>query len=201
MGNKASADCLAGMSRMSRLHYLDVGEIHSLVEALTHDQFPGTPAFHLAGAEGLARLESALAQPRWPHHRIAQQKAAALHYSLNKNHPFVDGNKRLAVTAMGWFLFRNGFVLFTTNDHLVDFALRVADDRLSRDASAIWIARRALRTTWSDLRIQKWSAALSGDEFAEIQGALEAASSSASDDRATRFMASVANLLHQGRVR
>ena len=72
---------------MSRLHYLDEGEIHSIVEALTQDQFPGTPAFQLAGAEGVARLESALAQPHWPHHRTAQQKAAALHYSLNKNHP------------------------------------------------------------------------------------------------------------------
>ena len=46
---------------MSRLHYLDEGDIHSIVEALTQDQFPGPPAFQLAGAEGAARMESALA--------------------------------------------------------------------------------------------------------------------------------------------
>ena len=76
---------------MNRLHYLDEHEIRSIAESLTRDLFPGTPAFRLAGAEGAARLESALAQPRWAHHRTAQRKAAALHYSLNKNHPYVDG--------------------------------------------------------------------------------------------------------------
>ena len=105
---------------MSRLHYLDEAEVHGIVEVLTLDLFPGTPAFHPAGREGAARLESALAQPLWPHHRTAQQKAAALHYSLNKNHPFVDGSKRMAVTAMAWFLFSNGFLLLATSDQLVD---------------------------------------------------------------------------------
>ena len=93
--------------------------MHGIVEVLTLDLFPGTPAFHPAGREGVARLESALAQPHWPHHRTAQQKAAALHYSLNKNHPFVDGNKRMAVTAMAWFLFSNGFMLLATSDQLL----------------------------------------------------------------------------------
>ena len=149
---------------MSRLHYIGRPEVHGIVEALTRNLFPGTPAFHLAGPQGEARLESALAQPHWPHHRTAQQKAAALHYSLNKNHPFVDGNKRLAVAAMEWFLFRNGFALFATNDHLVDFALRVADDRLSREDSAHWIERRALRAGWTDERVRRWHNSLSRDE-------------------------------------
>ena len=157
---------------MSRLHYLDEHEIRSIAESLTRDLFPGTPAFRLAGAEGAARLESALAQPRWPHHRTAQRKAAALHYSLNKNHPFVDGNKRMAVAATDWFLVRNGFWLMTRNDRLVEFALQVADDRLSRDASAHWIERRAFRATWTWGRTKKWVGALAPDEAADVADAV-----------------------------
>ena len=182
---------------MSRLHYLDEDEVRSIVETLTRDQFPGTQAFQLAGPQGAARLESALAQPRWPHHRTAQQKAAALHYSLNKNHPFVDGNKRFAVTAVEWFLFRNGFVLFATNDRLVDFSLRVADDRLSRDASALWIEKRAIRITWTDQRLQRWKGSLSRDELAEVREGSAAPPSSAPSDRTARFMAYIAGFLEE----
>ena len=156
---------------MSRLYYLDEYEIHSIVELLTQDLFPGTPAFQLAGTEGAGRLDSALAQPRLPYHRTAQRKAAALHYSLNKNHPFVDGNKRLAVAAMEWFLFRNGFALMATNEQVFDFALRVAKDDLSRDESARWIERRALRGTWSAERIFKFFTSLSPDELWEAMRA------------------------------
>ena len=143
---------------MSRLHYLGETDIHDIVAWLTRDMFPDTPAFQLAGSEGAGRLSSALAQPRLPYHRTAQRKAAALHFSLNKNHPFVDGNKRLAVAAMEWFLFRNDFAVMATNDQLLDFALRVADNRLSRDASAEWIEARAFRATWSERRRRRWVA-------------------------------------------
>ena len=158
---------------MSRLHYLDEEDVREIVEVLTRDQFPSTRAFQLAGAEGVARLQSALAQPHWPHYRTAQQKAAALHYSLNKNHPYVDGNKRLAVSAMAWFLSRNGFALLTTSDRLVDFALRVADDRLSRDESARWIERRALRETWSPARTRRFFFSLPLDDLRELMRAPE----------------------------
>lgn len=112
-----------------------------IVEALTLDLFPELPAFQLAGAEGRGRLRSALAQPRWEQHRTAQVKAAVLHHRLNKNHPYVDGNKRFAVTAMEWFLFGNHSVLLATNDELVQFSLRVADDRLSRTRACSGLRR------------------------------------------------------------
>ncbi len=184
---------------MSRLHYLNEDEIRGLVEWLTRDLFPGMPAFQLAGQEGAARLESALAQPHWSHHRTAQQKAAVLHYSLNKNHPYVDGNKRLAVAAMEWFLFRNDFALIATNDQLVDFALRVADDRLSRDASAEWIAQRAIRSSWTDQRVQKWADSLSADAMGDMGAALAAAPPSPSGGPTTQFLESVRNM-HQQRA-
>ncbi|MDE2696456.1 MAG: type II toxin-antitoxin system death-on-curing family toxin [Chloroflexota bacterium] len=158
---------------MTRLHYIDEPEVSGIVGWLTRDLFPGTPAFRLAGDEGAARLDSALAQPRSPYYRTAQRKAAALHYSLNKNHPFVDGNKRLAATATEWFLLRNHFVLLTNNDRIVEFSLQVADNRLSREASTVWIEKRAFRLTWDERRMNRWFRSLTADERLETMGALD----------------------------
>ena len=52
----------------------------------------------------MAALESAIAQPRATFdgidlHTTATGKAAALAYSLALNHPFIDGNKRVAQDA------------------------------------------------------------------------------------------------------
>lgn len=174
---------------MSRLHYLDEREVRSIIETLTHDLFPETPAFQLAGDEGAGRLDSALAQPQWRHYRTAQQKAAALHFSINKNHPYVDGNKRLAVAAMEWFLFRNSFALMATSEELLDFSLRVADDRLTREESARWVHARALRTTWTEERIHTWFEALTTERLDELVAAR------------TEFLAAVAGLVERGIIK
>ena len=57
----------------------------------------------------MAALESAVAQPRATFdgvdlHPTVTGKAAALACSLALNHPFVDGNKRVAHAAMEVFL-------------------------------------------------------------------------------------------------
>lgn len=53
-----------------------------------------------------------------------EEKAAALLYLLIKNHPFVDGNKRIAAAAFLWFLEKNGRL------YRRDGAKRVADNAL-----------------------------------------------------------------------
>ena len=50
---------------------------------------------------------------------------------------------------MEWFLWMNNFWILATNDELLDFALAVANDALSREESAQWIVARALRLTWT----------------------------------------------------
>lgn len=49
--------------------------------------------------------------------------------SLGKNHPFIDGNKRIAVLASFVFLEINGYEVDTTNDRVVEvvLALRAHD--------------------------------------------------------------------------
>ena len=56
-------------------------------------------------------LESALYRPRTGHYADLAEMAAALFESLLMNHPFVDGNKRVALFATDVFLRLNGWKL------------------------------------------------------------------------------------------
>jgi death-on-curing protein len=49
------------------------------------------------GIQDRGSLESALARPQTGYYRDLIQEAAALWESLSQNHPFLDGNKRVAV--------------------------------------------------------------------------------------------------------
>lgn len=56
-------------------------------------------------------LESALYRPRTGYYRDLAEMAAALFESLIMNHPFIDGNKRVAFFATDVFLRLNGYRL------------------------------------------------------------------------------------------
>lgn len=56
-------------------------------------------------------LQSALGRLESGYYADAIEEAAALFESLSQNHPFLDGNKRTAVTATGVFLLLNGYRL------------------------------------------------------------------------------------------
>lgn len=61
-------------------------------------------------------------------------KAAALFYFMIKDHPFQNGNKRIAVATLLYFLFSNGWWISVSNDALYEFARSVADsDPRSKD--------------------------------------------------------------------
>jgi hypothetical protein len=53
----------------------------------------------------------------------------ALFHSLVSNHPFHDGNKRTAVTALHHFLLANGFFAGLSNDEAFEMAKRTASYR------------------------------------------------------------------------
>ncbi len=53
-------------------------------------------------------------------------KGAALFYLLIKNHPFENGNKRIAMTTLFYFLYKNGKWLRVDNQELYNFAKWVA---------------------------------------------------------------------------
>ena len=53
-------------------------------------------------------------------------KAAMLFYLLIKNHPFLNGNKRIAMTTLFVFLYRNGKWLKVDTQELYNFTIWVA---------------------------------------------------------------------------
>jgi len=67
------------------------------------------------------------------------EKAAVYLRNIIADHPFVDGNKRTAVTVMGIFLARNNLQMTATQKELEDFAVKVAVDHLDIPVIAAWL--------------------------------------------------------------
>ena len=68
-----------------------------------------------------------------------QQKAARLGFSLVKNHPFVDGNKRIGAHAMLVFLALNGIDLQHSQTELSDVILQLAAGEIEATDLLHWI--------------------------------------------------------------
>jgi len=76
-------------------------------------------------------LESCLATPFQKFGKIdlykgLVAKAAILFYLMIKNHPFQNGNKRIAMTTLFYFLYKNKKWLKADNQELYNFAIWVA---------------------------------------------------------------------------
>lgn len=89
---------------MSR-DYLTVADVLGMHTVLMQ-RYGGAPGVRDPGA-----LESALFRPQTGYYEDIVAEAAALLESLAINHPFVDGNKRLAFAAADVFLRSNGWRL------------------------------------------------------------------------------------------
>ena len=68
-----------------------------------------------------------------------QQKAARLCFGLVKNHPFVDGNKRIGAHAMLVFLALNGVELQHSQTELSDVILQLAAGEIEATDLLHWI--------------------------------------------------------------
>ena len=68
-----------------------------------------------------------------------QQKAARLCFGLVKNHPFVDGNKRIGAHVMLVFLALNGIELQHTQTELSDVILQLAAGTIQSSDLLNWI--------------------------------------------------------------
>ena len=83
------------------------------------------------GAEGvrdLGQLEAALFRPQSGYYRDVIAEAAALWESLAQNHPFVDGNKRVAFASTYTFLLLNEIVLTADPDLAWNFISRLHEE-------------------------------------------------------------------------
>jgi len=105
----------------------------------------GTQGIHSKSA-----VESALAQPRMTFegrdlYPTIEKKAAALCFSLVKNHPFLDGNKRVGYAAMETFLLMNSCELDASVDDAERAMLGLACGDLTREQLTDWIENHIKR--------------------------------------------------------
>jgi death-on-curing protein len=100
-------------------------------------------------------LESALARPRQrfsydPEADLAVL-AAAYGYGLARNHPYNDGNKRVAFVVMAVFLALNDYELVASETDVVTTIVALASGELNEETLENWI-RRHMRKRLQDLR-------------------------------------------------
>lgn len=96
------------------------------------------------GIRDLGGLEAAIAQPRMTFggddlYPTLQEKAAALGFSLVKNHPFLDGNKRAAHAAMETLLVMNGLEIEADVDEQEHLMLALASGEIDRLELVAWL--------------------------------------------------------------
>jgi len=87
-------------------------------------------------------LESAIERSRTRLHYdpdAVSALAAAYGFGLASNHPFVDGNKRVAFQAMYLFLGLNGFRIEALEEEVVTTILSLASGDLDESSLAAWL--------------------------------------------------------------
>jgi death on curing protein len=122
------------------MRYLSLAEVLELHRRLVEQS---------GGGEGLrdaGLLESAVSQPQMTFGGqdlcpTLAEKAAALCFALIQNHPFVDGNKRIAHAAMETFLVLNGCELQAEVDQQERIIMNVAAGRAGREDLQRWIGQ------------------------------------------------------------
>ena len=70
-------------------------------------------------------------------------KVAALGHSIVRNHPFLDGNKRVGFEAMRLMLRFNGHDLHASADHKYEFVMEVAKGALTEQGVADWLKQHS----------------------------------------------------------
>jgi death-on-curing protein len=95
------------------------------------------------GVRDHALLQSALARAQ--HKAIyenpgAAELAAAYGDGIVRNHPFIDGNKRVALLATETFLLDNGYEFAADDVATYDAVIKLASGEMREDAFAAWLS-------------------------------------------------------------
>ena len=118
-----------------KLTFLSVAMVQRIHEDQIH-RYGGS-----LGVRELGLLESAVAMPQAGSgtqyfHTDIYEMAAAYLFHLVKNHPFVDGNKRVGAMAAYAFLGLNGIEVTATEEAFGDLTLAVAEGKTTKSAVA-----------------------------------------------------------------
>jgi len=132
------------------INYLDIELMEKMCHKLAVAVFDTTddPIAHFHEHSDL--LDSALDLPKQTFdgkdlYLTLVDKAAILYYSLNKNHPFKNGNKRISAASLMVFLYINDMWLDAGKQEIVNKTLEIAKSEMSDKNKIIieiknWIA-------------------------------------------------------------
>src|SRR5450755_433471 len=99
------------------------------------ERYGGATGIRDAGA-----LESALHRPQTGYYDTIIDEAAALLESLVQNHPFIDGNKRVAFAVVDVFLRINGYVIAADSSRLFEsFTALIENQKFSMEFLVPWL--------------------------------------------------------------
>lgn len=123
---------------MSEPHWIPI-DVARTLHALQIATFGGKPGIL---DEGL--LESALLRPQHQYHYDAPKPslarlAAAYAYGIVRNHPFVDGNKRMGLVVAFAFLDLNGIHMQATEEAAYRMFISLAAGEISEADLCAWI--------------------------------------------------------------
>ena len=107
-------------------NFLTIDEILLIHQRLI-EEFGGYPGLRDKGA-----LESALMRPQTGYYQDIIEESAALMESLAMNHPFVDGNKRVAFFATDTFLRLNGYYIECDNYKAYTYFMKLFESNAFR---------------------------------------------------------------------
>lgn len=103
----------------------------------------------LAGVRDEGLLESAMARPQnlvaYGTPTLAEM-AAAYAFGIARNHPFVDGNKRVALAAADVFLQLNGHEIIAEEVEAVAIIRDLAAGEIDEEDLAAWITANVVET-------------------------------------------------------
>ncbi len=142
----------------SQIYYLDVSLMEKICHGLAVRLFdtsedPIAPFYE----HNFAKLDSALNNPRQTFdekdlYPTFAEKAAILWYSLNKNHAFANGNKRISTASVLVFASINNYWIEAPINEMVERALYIAKSEASQKEVvlkdiALWINAHLIMET------------------------------------------------------
>jgi death on curing protein len=99
------------------------------------ERYGGAPGIRDVGA-----LESALHRPQTGYYETLIHEAAALCESLVQNHPFVDGNKRVAFAVVDVFLRINAYTITASSTAIYGHVMkRLRESTFDLDHLVPWL--------------------------------------------------------------
>lgn len=128
---------------METISYLDVDDVLEIFEALIGPAKDQLRSYALLESAVLAPQQSAFGRDAYP---TIVLKAWSYLRGLAQNHAFVDGNKRIAWTAMRTFLLVNGFEISAPTSVAEELVVRVAAGQPCKAEFLQFIKRYGSRT-------------------------------------------------------